>query len=82
MPLHPLSRGIFPEASAGRWSHFTENTEVPRGHVTQSHTDRMRFQTSDFWVMCLPRPRCLEEAGLVCAVVLLETQISKNLPLL
>lgn len=73
MPLHPLSRGIFPEASAGRWSHFTENTEVPRDNVTQSHTSRMRFQISDFWVMYLPRPCCLEEAGLVHAVVLLKT---------
>lgn len=74
MPLHPLSRGIFPEAAAGRWSHFTEeNTEVPRGNVTQSHTSRMRFQISDFWVMYLPRPCCLEEAGLVRAVVLLKT---------
>lgn len=55
---------------------------MPRGNVTQSHTGRMRFQTSDFWVMCLPQPRCLEEAGLVCAVGLLKTQIFKNLPLL
>lgn len=55
---------------------------MPRGNVTQSHTGRMRFQTSDFWVMCLPRPCCLEEAGLVCAVGLLKTQIFKNLPLL
>lgn len=46
---------------------------MPRGNVTQSHTSRMRFQISDFWVMYLPRPRCLEEAGLVCAVVLLKT---------
>lgn len=48
---------------------------MPRGNVTQSHRQN---EIPDFRLLGhVPPPCCLEEAGLVCAVGLLKTQIFK-----